>query len=287
MSGAGGVREMLRAIPVFAGELPEFDVEAAPERPEELFLSWLHEALDAGVREPHAMTLSTVDEQGVPSARVLILKNVDADGWQFAVHADSPKGRELAGRAAAALTFYWPAQARQIRVKGPVTPAPAEQSAADFLARSLPARAKATLGRQSTPLATLRGQSKPPTTPGGQSTPPATLGSQSTSAAALTGEYPAGELRSRVAEAVGEVQAALGEGYVLPEWTEPATPRPEPTTPWAEGTTSGPGRFSGPSRIPPRARPLPREPRAPSPESRAPRPEARAPRPEAQRPRCG
>jgi pyridoxamine 5'-phosphate oxidase len=146
------IRDYLRGLPVFAGDLPAFDPSAAPDRPDELFVTWLSAAVAAGVREPHAMTLSTVGPDGVPSARILILKNVDEAGWQFAVHAASPKGQDLLRHPAAALTFHWPAQARQIRLRGPVRPATAEQSAADFLARPPASRAEASLGRQSRPL---------------------------------------------------------------------------------------------------------------------------------------
>jgi pyridoxamine 5'-phosphate oxidase len=146
-------RDYLRGLPVFAGELPVFDPASAPERPEGLFLDWLAGAVEAGVREPHAMTLSTIGADGIPSARVLILKNVEAAGWQFAVHGASPKGHDLSRHPAAALTFYWAAQGRQIRVRGPVSPAPADLSAADFRARPAGSRAGASLGRQSEPLA--------------------------------------------------------------------------------------------------------------------------------------
>ncbi|SNY37076.1 pyridoxine/pyridoxamine 5'-phosphate oxidase [Paractinoplanes atraurantiacus] len=142
------MRDYLRALPVFAGELPAFDPSAAPSSPSELFAEWLVAAVEAGVREPHAMTLSTAGA----NARVLILKNVDQRGWQFAAHAASPKGRELSQDPRAALTFYWSPQGRQIRVRGPVHPSPPEESAADFLARSPGARAEASLGRQSRPL---------------------------------------------------------------------------------------------------------------------------------------
>ncbi|MYV57813.1 pyridoxal 5'-phosphate synthase [Streptomyces sp. SID3212] len=151
----GTLRETLRGLDVFAGELPSFQPHTAPSAPEQLFVDWLFEAVDAGVREPHAMTLSTVDPEGNPAARVLILKNVDADGWQFAVHAASPKGRDLAAHGRAALTFYWPELARQVRVRGPVVAEPPERSAADFLARSPEARAEALLGLQSGPLTSL------------------------------------------------------------------------------------------------------------------------------------
>ncbi|MEE4545371.1 pyridoxal 5'-phosphate synthase [Streptomyces sp. V4-01] len=146
------LRELLRGIEVFSGELPEFDLTELPADPHELFIDWLLGAVREGIREPHAMTLSTVDPEGDPDARVLILKNISAEGWEFASDGRSRKGRDLAGRPAAALTFYWPEQARQVRVRGAVAPATAQDSAADFLARTATARAEALLGRQSTPL---------------------------------------------------------------------------------------------------------------------------------------
>jgi pyridoxamine 5'-phosphate oxidase len=147
------MRDYLRSLTVFDGELPRLNHEAAPERPETFFTEWLTAAVLAGVREPHAMTLSTLGVDGIPSGRVLILKNVDADGWQFAVHASSPKGQDLIQHPSAALTFYWSLQARQVRVRGPVVAEPADRSAADFLARPVGSRAEALIGMQSRPLA--------------------------------------------------------------------------------------------------------------------------------------
>ncbi|MFC9590795.1 pyridoxal 5'-phosphate synthase [Streptomyces sp. NPDC056944] len=143
------VRDWLRGIEVFDRPMPGFAPESAPAEPSELFLAWLSAAAEAGIPDPHAMTLSTVDEAGDPDARVLILKNVDLSGFQFAVHAASPKGVQLAGGPRAALTFYWAEFGRQVRVRGAVRAEPADRAAADFLARSDTARAEALLGRQS------------------------------------------------------------------------------------------------------------------------------------------
>ncbi|MFH9728220.1 pyridoxal 5'-phosphate synthase [Streptomyces sp. NPDC017254] len=143
------VRDWLRGIEVFARPLPEFATDEAPPEPTSLFLEWLADSVEAKVPDPHAMTLSTVDESGRPDARVLILKDVDAAGFRFAGHAGSPKGRQLAGSGRAALTFYWAPLGRQVRVRGVAYPEPADRSAADFLARPATARAEALLGRQS------------------------------------------------------------------------------------------------------------------------------------------
>ncbi|MFE6689353.1 pyridoxal 5'-phosphate synthase [Streptomyces sp. NPDC057743] len=149
------LRQLLRDLTVFGGELPTFDPAATPDDPVELFTTWLLGAIRAQVPEPHAMTVATADADGVPSARTLILKDVDAAGWRFAAHDGSDKGRELAARPYAALTFYWQPLARQVRVRGPVVREGAERSAADFLARSAGARAEALVGRQSRRLASL------------------------------------------------------------------------------------------------------------------------------------
>jgi len=152
------LRRLLRGLEVFAGDLPEFDPGTAPGTPSDLFTEWLLGAVEAGVREPHAMTVSTAGADGNPTARTLILKGVGPEGWQFASDGGSVKARDLAERPFAALTFYWPQQARQVRVRGTVVAAGPEESAADFLARGAGARAEALLGRQSQPLADLAGR---------------------------------------------------------------------------------------------------------------------------------
>jgi pyridoxamine 5'-phosphate oxidase len=147
------LRALLRTVPTLTGTAPIFDPDTAPEDPTALFVDWLVAAIDRGVPEPAAMTLSTSDAAGNPSARVLILKNVDETGWQFATSSTSRKGLELAERPAAALTFYWVPLARQVRIRGTVERAPAVDSASDFLARNDTARAAALVGKQSQPLA--------------------------------------------------------------------------------------------------------------------------------------
>jgi pyridoxamine 5'-phosphate oxidase len=145
----------LRSLPSLAGPLPEFDPDTAPADPDLLFGRWLAAAIDAGVIEPHAMTLSTVDSTGRPSARVLILKSLASGCWSFASGSHSRKGKELANTPWAALTFYWPLLGRQVRVRGAIEVANAADSAADFLARSPGARGVGLLGNQSEPVTSL------------------------------------------------------------------------------------------------------------------------------------
>jgi len=147
-----GGRSYLRALPVLSGTGSGFDIDKAPANPGSLFAAWLQQAVDAGVPEPHAMTISTVDAQGMPRARVLILKAVDDAGWHFAVSSVSQKGRDLDAHPTAALTFYWPALVRQVRVVGAVIGDGAAASADDFRARPIGSRAMALTLRQSQPL---------------------------------------------------------------------------------------------------------------------------------------
>jgi len=138
----------LRGWPSFPEELPDFDPSAAPPEPHELFLEWLREAGEH-VLAPHAVTLSTVDADGAPDARVVILKDVGPSGWAIATGSESPKGIQLRKDPRAALTFFWPGRGRQVRLRGPVTPAAPEVSAADFLARPPASRVEAFIGHQS------------------------------------------------------------------------------------------------------------------------------------------
>jgi pyridoxamine 5'-phosphate oxidase len=138
----------LRGWPSFPEELPTFEPSAAPRSPQDLFLDWLTEAGEH-VLAPHAVTLSTVDSDGAPDARVVILKDVDEAGWYVSSSAESPKGVQLAKDPRAALTFFWPGRGRQVRLRGPVTRASAEVSAADFRDRPPASRAEALIGHQS------------------------------------------------------------------------------------------------------------------------------------------
>ena len=148
----GELADVLRRIPVFQSLPLPFDPDDLPTNPQQLFTTWIHDALAANTPEPHAMVLSTVDAHGRSDARTLILKDVDERGWWFASSADSPKGIQLAKHAFAALTFYWPTLGRQVRVRGLVGVADAEVSARDFLARAPGGRAEALVGHQSEPL---------------------------------------------------------------------------------------------------------------------------------------
>lgn len=117
------------------------------------FGEWLDEALGEGLMLPNTMTLATATPDGRPSARMVLLKGFDRDGFVFYTNYDSRKSRELSGNPHAALVFYWARLERQVRVEGRVERVSPEESDAYFASRPLESRLGAWASRQSAPLA--------------------------------------------------------------------------------------------------------------------------------------
>jgi pyridoxamine 5'-phosphate oxidase len=120
------------------------------------FRRWFDEAVASGLREPNAMTLATVGPDLRPSARVVLLKSVDAAGFVFFTNYTSRKGRELEASGRAALVFYWGDLERQVRVEGTVARVDALESDAYFASRPAGARLGAWASPQSQVIAGRR-----------------------------------------------------------------------------------------------------------------------------------
>jgi len=103
--------------------------------PIEQFQDWFDEVLNSEVEEPNAMTLSTAAPDGAPSARIVLLKGLDARGFHFYTNYDSRKGTELSQNPHAALTFLWKPLERQVRIEGSVERMPGEESTEYFHSR--------------------------------------------------------------------------------------------------------------------------------------------------------
>jgi pyridoxamine 5'-phosphate oxidase len=116
------------------------------------FQRWLREAIEAGLREPNAMTLATVSEAGQPSGRTVLLKEVSARGFSFFTNYESRKARELAANPRAGLTFLWLELERQVCVTGAVSKLPREESERYFRSRPRGSRLGAWVSRQSEPV---------------------------------------------------------------------------------------------------------------------------------------
>ncbi len=117
-----------------------------------LFEEWLREAVKSEPGDANAMALATVDAQGMPNCRTVLLKGVDAAGFVFYTNIDSAKGRELAANPRAALTFHWKSLRRSVRIRGDVEPVTPAEADAYFATRARPAQIGAWASDQSRPL---------------------------------------------------------------------------------------------------------------------------------------
>jgi len=124
----------------------------AADEPLRLFAAWLENATTSEPRDPTAMTLATVDADGLPNARMVLLKSADERGFVFYTNMDSQKGRELAAHPAAALVFHWKSTNRQVRVRGPGEPVSADEADTYFATRPKQAQIGAWASKQSSPL---------------------------------------------------------------------------------------------------------------------------------------
>ena len=115
------------------------------------FGAWF-ELAEREVPLAEAMTLATADPDGVPDARMVLLKGFGPDGFRFFSNYDSAKGRELEARPVAALVIYWREQDRQVRVRGEVSRLSEEDSDAYFASRPRGSRIAASISPQSTPI---------------------------------------------------------------------------------------------------------------------------------------
>ena len=121
--------------------------------PFEQFSKWFNEAVEAKIREPNAMTLATIGLDGIPTARTLLLKGVEAgDGLSFFTNYESRKGAELADNPRASLLFFWKELERQVQIRGRVEKVSREISEAYFFSRPYASRIGAWVSEQSTEL---------------------------------------------------------------------------------------------------------------------------------------
>ena len=128
------------------GTLTETDIDPDPIRQ---FQNWLQEAVAAQLPEPNAMTLATADRAGRPYARVVLLKECDADGFVFFTHYHSDKGLQIAENPHIALVFLWLELERQVRIEGVIAQIPTAESEAYFRSRPRESRLGALASQQS------------------------------------------------------------------------------------------------------------------------------------------
>jgi pyridoxamine 5'-phosphate oxidase len=126
--------------------LSENDVDTDPILQ---FKKWFSDAVVAQLYEPNVMTLATADSDGKPSARIVLLKDVDEQGFVFYTNYESKKGRDLVENPQAALVFFWAELERQVRIEGVVSKVPKDVSEAYFHSRPIGSQIGATASAQS------------------------------------------------------------------------------------------------------------------------------------------
>jgi pyridoxamine 5'-phosphate oxidase len=135
------------------GPTPGIDFDHPPADPVPVFEQWFAEAQRLPTPNPNAMTLATVDADGAPSARVVLLRGFSAEGARFFTNRQSRKGRALAANARAALLFHWDLLDRQVRIEGRVSLASDAESDEYFAQRPVDSRVNAWASDQSEPVA--------------------------------------------------------------------------------------------------------------------------------------
>lgn len=136
-----------------AAEPPPDDAALfAENEPFALFERWFKEAKAKEPNDPNAMALATVDADGAPDVRMVLMKGVDREGFVFYSNAESAKGRQLAANQHAALVFHWKSLGRQVRARGLISEVSAAEADAYFQSRDRGARLGAWASAQSRPL---------------------------------------------------------------------------------------------------------------------------------------
>lgn len=132
-------------------ELTDSDFTTRAE-PFALFAEWLADATKSELNDPNALALATVDADGLPDVRMVLLKGLDDRGFVFFTNFESAKGREIIGSMKAAMCFHWKSLRRQVRVRGPVEIVSNEEADAYFASRPRGSRIGAWASKQSRPL---------------------------------------------------------------------------------------------------------------------------------------
>jgi pyridoxamine 5'-phosphate oxidase len=122
------------------------------EEPFDLFRSWFAEAEKSEINDPNAMALATADADGLPDARMVLLKGWSPEGFVFYTNDQSAKGLQLKANMQAALLFHWKSLRRQVRARGPVTPVSDAEADAYYASRPRDSRIGAWASQQSRPL---------------------------------------------------------------------------------------------------------------------------------------
>lgn len=150
------IKDLIYRNPALSGEYPEFDTEDIPVSPFETFYEWFEHAVDAEVLEPSAFVFSTANREGVPSARIVNLRDMTPEYFIIGSNSESRKGQDMENNTNVAMTFYWREAGRQIRITGRAEAASEEENREDFLRRNPTSKALSLLAKQSSKLESMQ-----------------------------------------------------------------------------------------------------------------------------------
>ncbi|MBL4646607.1 MAG: pyridoxamine 5'-phosphate oxidase [Rhizobiales bacterium] len=128
------------------------EIQATPLAPYQLFAQWMSDAKADEQNDPNAMALATVDDDGLPNVRIVLLKDYDQQGFVFYTNFDSAKGNELTHNSKAALNFHWKSLRRQVRIRGLVSKVSDAEADEYYQSRPQGSRIGAWASQQSQPL---------------------------------------------------------------------------------------------------------------------------------------
>lgn len=131
----------------------QISVETMPENPLEALQTWVNQAIEAEVEEPTAMNISTVSKNGIPSSRLVLLKEIQLEGLVFFTNYNSKKGKEIESNPNVAVNFFWPALERQVRVQCIASKVSPEESDTYFYSRPKTSQVGAIVSNQSSIIA--------------------------------------------------------------------------------------------------------------------------------------
>jgi pyridoxamine 5'-phosphate oxidase len=130
-------------------DAPSFDVGDLADSPFDQFRDWFNQAVDADIMEPNAMTLATVDGDGRPDARMVLLKDADERGFTFYTNYGSAKANQIDARSDVTLVFYWDKLFRQVRIRGSITKVDRDEAEAYWKTRPIKSQLGAIASNQS------------------------------------------------------------------------------------------------------------------------------------------
>jgi pyridoxamine 5'-phosphate oxidase len=133
-------------------DMTERDGKFAGDNPFEIARRWLQEAEETEINDPNAVALATVDQDGLPNVRMVLLKDITDTGFRFYTNYNSAKGQELAASGKAAMVLHWKSLRRQLRIRGMVSREDGPEADAYYKSRSLKSRLGAWASQQSQPL---------------------------------------------------------------------------------------------------------------------------------------